>query len=61
VVISAITQAELEYGVACSGRQQARNRRALDALALGVTLVTHNTADFAAYPDLKVKNWVGGD
>jgi tRNA(fMet)-specific endonuclease VapC len=101
VVISAITLAELEYGVACSGRQQARNRKALDAflleapaapfdgaaaaiygptrlanrdrqrdaldkliashaLALGVTLVTHNTADFAACPDLKVKNWVGG-
>ena len=31
VVISAITQAELEYGVACSGTQRARNRKALDA------------------------------
>jgi tRNA(fMet)-specific endonuclease VapC len=101
VVISAITLAELEYGVACSARQQARNRKALDAfllevpaapfdgaaaaiygptrlatrdrqrdaldkliashaLALGVTLVTNNVADFAAYPDLKVENWVGG-
>jgi tRNA(fMet)-specific endonuclease VapC len=99
-VISAITQAEFECGVACSGRQQARNRKALDAfllevpaapfdgaaaaiygptrlatrdrqrdaldkliashaLALGVTLVTNNMADFAAYPDLKVENWVG--
>jgi tRNA(fMet)-specific endonuclease VapC len=101
VVISAITQAELEYGVACSGQQQARNRKALDAflrevpavafdgeaaavygptrwatrarqrdaldkliashaLALGVMLVTNNVADFAAYPDLKVENWVAG-
>jgi tRNA(fMet)-specific endonuclease VapC len=31
------------------------------ALALGVTLVTNNVADFAAYPDQKVENWVGGD
>jgi tRNA(fMet)-specific endonuclease VapC len=61
VVICAITLAELEYGVACSGRQQARNRKTLDALALGVTLVTNNLADFAAYPDLKVGNWVEGD
>ncbi len=101
VVISAITQAELEYGVACSGPQQDRNRQALDnflrevpaapfdgaaalvygptrlatrekqrdaldkliaahALSLGVTLVTNNVADFAAYPGLKLENWVGG-
>ena len=31
VVISAITLAELEYGVACSGENQTRNRKALDA------------------------------
>jgi len=101
VVISAITLAELEYGVACSGDQQARNRKALDdfltevpaapfdgtaaamygptrlatrerqrnaldkliashALALGVTLVTNNLADFTAYPGLQMENWVGG-
>jgi tRNA(fMet)-specific endonuclease VapC len=101
VVISAITLAELEYGVSCSGDQQARNRKALDdflqevpaapfdgaaaavygptrlatrerqrdaldkliashALALGVTLVTNNVADFAAYPGLQLENWVGG-
>jgi tRNA(fMet)-specific endonuclease VapC len=101
VVICAFTLGELEYGVACSGRQQARNRKAWDAfllevpaapfegaaaaiygptrlatrdrqrdaldkliashaLALGVTLVTNNVADFAAYPDQKVENWVGG-
>ena len=101
VVISAITQAELEYGVACSGTQRARNRKALNAflqevpaapfdgaaavvygptrlatrerqrdaldkliashaLSLGVTLVTNNVSDFAAYSELKVENWVGG-
>ena len=99
VVLSAITLAELEYGVACSGATQVRNREALDgllgeipvvpfdqagagaygpahfatrersrdaldkliaahALALGVVLVTNNEADFAAYPGLKVENWV---
>jgi tRNA(fMet)-specific endonuclease VapC len=40
------------------------NRDALDkliashALALGVTLVTNNEADFVSYPGLKVDNWV---
>lgn len=99
VVISAITLAELEYGVACSGAAQAQNRAALagfledvpvapfdaqaassygpvrlasrerqrdaldkliaaHALALGVTLVTNNEADFAAWPQLRVENWV---
>ena len=31
VVISAITLAELEYGVACSGTAEAHNRQALDS------------------------------
>jgi tRNA(fMet)-specific endonuclease VapC len=100
VVMSAVTLAELEYGVACSGDNEARNRRALDllledipaepfdrgaalaygpirmatrsktrdaldkliaahAVALNVTLVTNNEADFAGYPGLRVENWVG--
>lgn len=99
VVISAITLAELEYGVVCSGALQQHNRLALDgfvqeipvapfdaeaataygfaryatrerkrdaldkliaahAMALQVTLVTNNEADFAHYPGLKVENWV---
>jgi len=99
VVISAITLAELEYGVTCSGAAadtnraqlasfiedvpvaafdaaaaraygparlatRERSRDALDkliaahALALGVTLVTNNEADFFAYPGLAVENWV---
>lgn len=32
VVMSAVTLAELEYGVACSGDDEGRNRRALDLL-----------------------------
>ena len=99
VVISAITLAELEYGVASSGANQARNQAALalllrdlpvapfaglaaraysplraasrernrdaldkliaaHALALGVTLVTNNEADFRSFDGLTVENWV---
>lgn len=99
VVISAITLAELEYGVACLGEAQSANRVHLDAfiedvpvapfealaaraygparfgnrdrsrdaldkliaahaMALDVTLVTNNEADFAAYSNLTVENWV---
>jgi tRNA(fMet)-specific endonuclease VapC len=99
VVMSAVTMAELEYGVSCSGVNEHRNRSALDhltqdiqpapfdhaaaraygpirlatqsrnrdaldkliaahAVALDVTLVTNNEADFAGYPGLRVENWV---
>jgi tRNA(fMet)-specific endonuclease VapC len=99
VVISAITLAELEFGVACSGESLPRNRAALDslledilvesfdgqaartygplraanrernkdaldkliashALALDVTLVTNNEADFRGYAGLRIENWV---
>ena len=99
VLISAITAAELEYGVIASGDQAERNRLALQqfllevpvapfdgraagaygpirlasrdrrrdaldkliaahALALGVTLVTNNLADFQLYPGLALENWV---
>ena len=101
VVISAITLAELEYGVACSGTSKDHNQAALDgllddiavaafearaaraygpirasnrernkdaldkliaahAVALGVTLVTNNEADFHTYPGLTLENWVAG-
>ena len=100
VVISAITLAELEYGVVCSDLNQKRNgvalkslledivvlpldgaaakiygtvrfatrerkRDALDkliaahAISQSVILVTNNEADFAAYPGIKIENWVG--
>ncbi len=100
VVISAITLAELEFGIACSSKAtqvanrsaleslledilvapfeaqaakaygpiraafKDRNRDALDkliashAIALDVTLVTNNEADFVNYPGLVVENWV---
>jgi len=105
VVISAITLAELEYGVACSGSSKDHNQAALDglldditvaafearaaraygpiraskrasnretnkdaldkliaahAVALSVTLVTNNEADFHTYPGLTLENWVPG-
>lgn len=99
--ISAISVAELEFGVAKSGSM--RNQQALGqfllpleiadfdrvaaarygrlraeleaagtpigpldtqiaahALALGVTLVTHNTREFSRVPALKWVSWVGG-
>lgn len=97
--MSAVTLAELEFGIACSGlafqatkraalaslledilvapfdaqaamadgpiraAYKNRNQDALDkliaahAIALGVTLVTHNQADFVGYCGLKVDNW----
>lgn len=97
VVLSAITMAELEYGVAVSAqpkmaraalqrlvqalpvlpltasaaqaygpiRAATRQRKtdALDkliaahAVAEGVTLVTNNTKDFAAYPGVVLEDW----
>ncbi len=100
VVISAVTLAELEFGIACSSLAvQAANRSALESLledimvapfdaeaakaygpiraaykdrnrdaldkliashavALGVTLVTNNEADFVNYAGLVAENWV---
>jgi tRNA(fMet)-specific endonuclease VapC len=98
VVMSAITYAELEYGVSVSGdparerrnlaalvedipvvpfdaaaaqaygpiREATRDRKkdhldkliASHAVALDVVLVTNNERDFAAYPRLKIENWV---
>lgn len=90
MVISAITLAELEFGVTCSGESAVANRAHLSgfledvpvaafeaaaahrerskdvldnliaahAISLGVTLVTNNEADFSAYPNLMVENWV---
>ncbi|MFC3076177.1 type II toxin-antitoxin system VapC family toxin [Shinella pollutisoli] len=98
VVISAITHAELEYGVAVAAdsareagnlealiemipvmpfdaaagraygpvRKATRERRsdhldkliAAHAVSLDTVLVTNNERDFAAYPGLKVENWL---
>jgi tRNA(fMet)-specific endonuclease VapC len=63
---------ELEYGVAAANygptrlATRSRQRDALDkliashALSMGVTRVTNNVSDFAAYSELKVESWVGG-
>ena len=98
VVMSAITYAELEYGVAVSAdpdreranlasliedipvmpfdsaaalaygpiRLAARDSKndhldkliAAHAVALGVTVVTHNEKDFAKYPGVSIENWL---
>jgi len=98
VVMSAITFAELDYGVAVcvdpkreaslltaltslikvapfdesaaraygAVRAATRDRKsdhldkliAAHAIALNVTLVTNNVRDFAAYPRLRIENWV---
>lgn len=100
VVMSAITFAELEYGVAISAnrarerrnlaslvediqvvpfdsaaasatgpiREATRERKkdqldkliAAHAVSLDVVLVTNNERDFAAYPGLRVENWLNG-
>ena len=31
---------------------------AAHAVSLGIVLVTHNVRDLAAYPNLKIENWV---
>ena len=49
VVISAITLAELEYGVACSGEQQARNRQALDDFLREVPAAPFDAVAAAVY------------
>ena len=100
VVMSAITYAELEFGVTVSEnsarerrnlaslvedipvvpfdakaalaygpiREATRDRKkdqldeliAAHAVSLGVTLITNNERDFAAYPGLKIENWLSG-
>ena len=57
--IWSVTAAELFFGVARTGSQ----RNPYDSLiaahahALGVTLVSSNTREFALVPGLKVENW----
>lgn len=98
VVMSAITYAELEFGVTVSEnrtrerrnlvslvedipvvpfdadaaaaygpiREATRDRKkdqldkliAAHAISLNVSLVTNNERDFAAYPGLKIENWI---
>lgn len=49
VVISAITFAELEYGVVCSGDKIAQNRQALDLLREDIPVASFDTKSASAY------------
>ena len=54
VVISAITLAELEYGVACSGSQRKRNRAALDAFLEEVPAAPFDAKTAEAYGPIRL-------
>lgn len=54
VVMSAITLAELEYGVACSGERQTQNRQALDLLEEEILPVPFDAAAAAAYGPIRL-------
>jgi tRNA(fMet)-specific endonuclease VapC len=60
VVVSAITRAELEFGVACSPEAWTRNQAAWVSLLedIQAVLVTNKESDFLAFPGLFVENWV---
>ena len=55
-------RAAQSYGVLAAALRD-RRRDAMDrliaahALSIGVTLVTHNEADFSSYPGLVIENW----
>ena len=54
VVISAITLAELEYGVACSGDAQARNQTQLDKLLEDILVEPFDARAARAYGPLRL-------
>ncbi len=56
VVISAITLAELEFGVANSGDSRARNQAALDNLIGDIPVATFDTRAARAYGPLRAAN-----
>lgn len=56
VVISAITLAELEFGVACSGRSKARNQVALDSLLEDIPVAPFEAKAARAYGPLRATN-----
>ena len=53
VVISAITLAELEYGVACSGEAHTRNQLALDSLLEDILVAPFEARAARAYGPLR--------
>lgn len=56
VVISAITLAELEYGVACSGESEAHNRATLDSLLEDIVVAPFEARAARAYGPLRAAN-----
>jgi tRNA(fMet)-specific endonuclease VapC len=54
VVISAVTLAELEYGVACSGEREAQNREALDLLLEDIVPASFDQAAAGAYGPIRL-------
>lgn len=56
VVISAITLAELEFGVACSGEAQAHNQDVLDSLLEDIVVVPFDRGAARAYGPLRAAN-----
>lgn len=56
VVISAITLAELEFGVACSGEAQAHNQVLLDSLLEDILVAPFEAQAARAYGPLRAAN-----
>ena len=56
VVISAITLAELEFGVACSGESQSKNRAALDSLLEDILVESFEGQAARTYGPLRAAN-----
>ena len=56
VVISAITLAELEFGVACSGESQTRNQAALDSLLEDILVAPFEARAARSYGPLRAAN-----
>jgi tRNA(fMet)-specific endonuclease VapC len=56
VVISAITLAELEFGVACSGQAQASNQALLDSLLDDLLVAPFEAGAARAYGPLRAAN-----
>jgi tRNA(fMet)-specific endonuclease VapC len=54
VAMSAITLAELEYGVACSGAKAGQNRKALDMLLEDIAVATFGIASAGAYGAIRL-------
>lgn len=53
VVISAITLAELEFGVACSGEKKLQNREALDRLLEDIPVAAFDAKSATAYGPIR--------